>query len=90
MAKQTPKNATNEATDLEAFAAKLDALAAEAEAAGEELLSKKIANAAKSARHSTKQKAVRLKKVGGVVAAMKAKGLSDAEIVAALTAPAAE
>jgi hypothetical protein len=51
---------------------------------GEESVAKSIRNAAKSARWFGKQRAARLKRVGGLVADLKAKGLSAEEIVARL------
>lgn len=72
-------------SELEAIAVKLDALATEAGALGEDNVSAAIGRAAKSARWFDKQRANRRKRVGSLVTSMKAKGLSDAEIVAALT-----
>jgi len=85
MAKQKQDTAANNGT-LEHLAERLEALAAEAEALGADVAAKRARHAAKSARSSVKQQAARYKKVGGLVAALKAKGLSDAEIVAHLTA----
>ena len=68
------------------IAVKLDALATEAEGLQEERVVAICKRAAKSARWSDKLRAARLKRVGGIVAGMKAKGLSDSEIVARLTA----
>lgn len=82
----TPKAAAPvETSELEAVAAKLDAMSAEVAGLGEEQVAKSIANAAKSARWFDKQRQNRVRRVGGLVASMKAKGLSDSEIVAALT-----
>jgi hypothetical protein len=81
MAKQTK----SEVSDLEALAVKLDQLKAEATELSEERVAKSIGNAAKSARWFDKQRQTRLKRVGGMVQAMKAKGLSAEEIVAQLT-----
>ena len=73
-------------TTLEALAAKLDALADEATALGEDRLAKRIGNAAKGARSAAKQRTARLSKLGGLVEALKAKGLTAEQIVAQLTA----
>ena len=70
---------------LVALAAKLDGLAQEAAALGEAVVAKKVERAAKSARHAAKVRATRLKKVGGLVAALKAQGLTAEQIVARLT-----
>jgi hypothetical protein len=64
---------------------KLEELAAEATAIGEERVVKSIGNAVKSARWADKQKAFRFKRVGSLVAQLKEKGLSGKEIVAQLT-----
>jgi outer membrane murein-binding lipoprotein Lpp len=73
-------------SELEALATKLDALAREATAMGEDRAAKSITNAAKSARWSDKQRAVRVKRVGSIVSAMQAKGLTPEQIVSRLTA----
>jgi hypothetical protein len=64
----------------------LAARAAEAEALGADVAAKRALAAAKGARTAVKQQTTRHKKVGALVAALQAKGLSDAEIVAHLTA----
>jgi hypothetical protein len=73
-----------ETEGLEPIAVQLDALAVEA-AKLDDKASKAIARAAKSCRWFEAQRATRLRRVGSLVATMKEKGLSDSEIVAALT-----
>jgi hypothetical protein len=88
MAKQPTPTTNKEAppvSDLEALAVRLDAMSGEATEMGEDRLAKTIANAAKSARHYDKQNGARRQKVGKLVMALQAKGLSAEEIVAALT-----
>jgi hypothetical protein len=79
------KSKIDEVTELETLATKLESLAAEATAIGEDRVAKSIGNAVRSARAADKQKAVRFKRVGSLVTQLKAKGLSDKEIVAQLT-----
>jgi hypothetical protein len=83
MAKASTKTA--EVSPLEALAVRLEAMAKEAADLGEERVVKSIGNAAKSCRWFDKQRAVRLKRVGSIVARLKAKGLTAEEIVAKLT-----
>jgi hypothetical protein len=71
--------------DLEALAAQLEALAAQATEAGEEKVARSIGYSVKSARFALKQKAVRVKRVGSLIEGLKAKGLSAEQIVAELT-----
>ena len=71
--------------DLEALATQLEVLAAQATDAGEEKVARSIGFSVKSARWAIKQRATRAKRVGNLVTAMKAKGLTDAQIVAELT-----
>jgi hypothetical protein len=82
MAKQKSETKT---LDLEALATNLEELAAQATEAGEPKVARSIGYSVKSARFALKQRTVRAKRVGTLVTAMKAKGLSDAEIVAELT-----
>jgi hypothetical protein len=72
-------------SELEALAAKLESLAEEATTIGEDRVSKSIANAVKSCQWAEKQRGVRLKKVGGIVASLKSKGFTAEQIVARLT-----
>jgi hypothetical protein len=60
-------------------------MAVEATELGEERVAKSIGNAAKSARWAEKQRTARLKRVGSLVQAMQAKGLTPEEIIAQLT-----
>ena len=85
MARQEKVEAVQQVANLEALAVKLEALQQEAAALGEERVAKQIGYSIKSARWADKQRAGRIKRVGGLVEQMKAKGLSDAEIVARLT-----
>jgi hypothetical protein len=73
-------------SQLEALAVKLEALAQEAVAMEEERPAKSIRNAVKSCRWADKQHAVRVKRVGNIVAGLQAKGLTPEQIVARLTA----
>lgn len=84
MAKKT--NAPKELTELELIAEKLDQLAEEARGLGEEVVAKSITNSAKSARWNNNIRVAKVKRAGDIVSRMKAKGLTDAEIVAQLTA----
>ena len=72
-------------SDLENIAQALDSLAAEANALGEEGLAQFIANGAKRTRNADKSRAKRIKKFGDIVTALKAKGLSNDEIIERLT-----
>jgi hypothetical protein len=81
----TKKTAEKVNADLESLASRLDAMVAEATGLGEERVAKSIGYAAKSVRYANKQRAMRFKKVGSIIEGLKAKGLSDAEIVAQLT-----
>src|SRR5262249_32905002 len=79
------KTTAAELSELEKIAQALDSLATEAKALGEASLAKSIDNAAKKARNSDKQRAKRIQKFGSIVAALKAKGLSNDEIIERLT-----
>jgi hypothetical protein len=72
-------------SELETLAVKLDGLAQEATALGEDAVVKSITTAAKSCRWADKQRQNRLKRVGTIVQTLKEKGLSADEIVARLT-----
>jgi hypothetical protein len=79
------KTAEKVNADLEALAERLDSMATEATEFGEERVANAIGKGAKSARLANKQWEARFKRVGGLIEGLKAKGLSDAEIVAQLT-----
>jgi hypothetical protein len=81
----TSKEPEKEVSALEALAVRLDAMTQEATHLGEERVAQLVSRAAKSARHTDKQREARFKKVGSIVEALKAKGLSAEEIIAALT-----
>ena len=83
---ETAKSAdTAKVTVLEEMAVRLDAMSKEAAAIGEDQVAKAIGNAAKSARWFDKQRQNRVKRVGSLVTTLKAKGLSDSEIIARLS-----
>jgi hypothetical protein len=83
--KTAEKAAEKVNADLESLAVRLDSMATEANELGEERAVKAITKAAKSVRAANKQRAARFKKVGSIVDSLKAKGLTDAQIVAELT-----
>ncbi len=72
-------------SELEALAGKLEALQREATDAGEERAAKSIGNAVKAARWEQKQRAMRMKCAGNVVANLQAKRLTAERVVARLT-----
>jgi hypothetical protein len=82
-AEQSAMEKANEG--LESLASRLDAMATEATELGEDRPAKAITKAAKSCRSAMQQRASRFKKVGSLVSNLKAKGLTDAQIVAELT-----
>jgi hypothetical protein len=79
------KSSESKVLDLEKLAQQLQNLADEASEAGEAKVAKSIGYSVKSARFALKQRTVRAKRVGTLVTAMKAKGMSDSEIVAELS-----
>jgi len=79
------KTETKPQFDLEGLATSLEELATQATEAGEPKVAKSIGYSVKSARFALKQRTVRAKRVGNLVTAMKAKGMTDAEIVAELS-----
>jgi hypothetical protein len=80
------KSATEKPNDgLESLATRLEAMATEATELGEDRPAKAITKAAKSCRSAMQQRAARFKKVGSLVANLKAKGMTAEQIVAELT-----
>ena len=70
---------------LAALADRLEALAKEAEGLGEATVAKAIRHGVRSAKHAAKVRVARLRRAGGLVAALKAQGLTAEEIVARMT-----
>ena len=84
--KVVEKSATDTANDgLESLATRLEAMAIEATELGEDRPAKAVTKAVKSCRSAMQQRAIRFKKVGNLVANLKAKGLTAEQIVAELT-----
>src|SRR5262249_5359991 len=76
---------TSTSSALEDIATRLDKIAEEAKALGEEPLHKTITAAAKRARNADKRQATKYKRFGKIIEGLKTKGLSDSDIVAYLS-----
>lgn len=79
------KTVTAEVSPLESIAVRLEAIRAEVEVLGESRPAKQLGYAIKSVRWADKCRAVRVKRVGSMIAALKAQGLTAEEIVSRLS-----